>query len=75
MRALNKLSGERVRALRNSRGLNQRELAEIAGLTPGAISQIELGVRGRRPGFDTLQELARALSVPIEELLQTEEGA
>ena len=33
--------GERIKALRTERELQQRQLAEKAGLTPSMVSQIE----------------------------------
>src|SRR5690606_11363540 len=44
--------GEGLRRLRKSRNLNQRQLAELAGVTPAAISQTESGRRGL--SLDTL---------------------
>lgn len=35
--------GERIKALRAERTLQQRQLAEKAGLTPSMLSQIESG--------------------------------
>ncbi len=59
--------GERLRKVRESKGLNQAQLAEKSGLQPSAVSHFELGRRS--PSFDNLKRLADALSVTIDYLL------
>lgn len=59
---------ERVRELREARGLSQNALAKAAGLSHTFIGRIESGV-ARRPSYDTLRRLADALDVPIGRLL------
>lgn len=53
--------GRAIKELRKSEGLSQQELAEAAGITQAALSQIE---RGKRPGSGTLKKLSSALKVP-----------
>jgi transcriptional regulator with XRE-family HTH domain len=53
--------GSRLRDLRKERTLSQRELADLASLSPNAISLIERGEIS--PSVATLQRLAGALSV------------
>lgn len=53
--------GSRIRELRTRRGLLQRELAEMAGVTESAVRNYELGLRTPRPQH--LEALARALGV------------
>ncbi|OGK96249.1 MAG: hypothetical protein A3E31_10800 [Candidatus Rokubacteria bacterium RIFCSPHIGHO2_12_FULL_73_22] len=55
--------GARIKALRGERGLQQRQLAEKAGLTPSMVSQIESG--RLTPSLHTLGRVAAALGVPI----------
>ena len=55
--------GERIKALRRERELQQRQLAEKAELTPSMVSQIESG--RLTPSLHTLGKIAAALSVPI----------
>jgi transcriptional regulator with XRE-family HTH domain len=55
--------GERIKALRLERELQQRQLAEKAELTPSMVSQIESG--RLTPSLHTLGRIAAALSVPI----------
>ena len=60
--------GERIKALRADRHLQQRQLAEKAGLTPSMLSQIESG--RLTPSLHTLGKLAGALGVPIASLFE-----
>jgi transcriptional regulator with XRE-family HTH domain len=55
--------GERIKALRLERELQQRQLAEKAELTPSMVSQIESG--RLTPSLHTLGKIAAALSVSI----------
>jgi transcriptional regulator with XRE-family HTH domain len=57
----------RIRGYREARGLSVRKLAELAGISPSLVSQIE---RGRtEPSISTLRKIAEALSVSIFYLL------
>jgi len=59
--------GERLRKLRDARGLTQEKLAHAADLTTTFVSTIE---RGRKaPSLNTVLKLARALKVDAAELL------
>jgi transcriptional regulator with XRE-family HTH domain len=55
--------GERIKRLRGERELQQRQLAEKAGLTPSMVSQIESGRLS--PSLHTLGKIASAFGVPI----------
>ena len=61
--------GGRIKSLRAERGLQQRQLAEKAGMTPSTVSQIESG--RLTPSLPTLGKLAGALGVPIASLFET----
>ena len=61
--------GGRIKSLRAERGLQQRQLAEKAGMTPSMVSQIESG--RLTPSLPTLGKLAAALGVPIASLFET----
>ena len=56
-----------LRGLRQSGGLTQRGLADLAGVSRGSIYRLENGLRGAYPV--TVQALARALGVPPAELV------
>ena len=55
--------GRKLRLFRKERRLSQEELAELAGCSTRAISNLERGLSG--PGFDMLEKLASALDVPM----------
>jgi transcriptional regulator with XRE-family HTH domain len=57
-----------IRQLREQRNLTQVELARKAKLTQGYVTMIETGVR-KNPSLAILKRLAKALGVPVAELL------
>lgn len=59
--------GEGLRRVRKARNLNQRQVAELAGVTPAAISQAESGRRGL--SLDTLLPLCEKLGIGVDDLL------
>ena len=59
--------GARLRTARESRDLNQTELAKVAGLQPAAIGHFESG--RRKPSFANIRALAKALDVSSDYLL------
>src|SRR5262245_19648828 len=62
--------GAQLKALRESAGFTQEELATVAGLSVQAVSALERGER-RRPHFDTVRSLSMALELtaPIRDAL------
>ena len=61
--------GQRIKALRAERQLQQRQLAEKAGLTASMLSQIESG--RLTPSLHTVGKLAGALGVSIASLFES----
>ena len=57
----------KLRALREQRGLSQKQAAELAGTT--AVTLIDLEDGKRPPYMPTVTKLARAYGVPVEELV------
>ena len=55
--------GEKLKALRQSQGLSQRALAQLAGLTHGNLSHIEQGKIS--PSVLTLEKILTALNIPL----------
>ena len=55
--------GQRLRVLRDERGISMRALARRSGLSANALSMIERGLTS--PSVSTLNKLATALEVPI----------
>ncbi len=60
-------SGQRLRDLREAAGLSQAKLAELTGVTRNAVSQWEGGET--QPSSRRLAKLAKALRVPIDEIM------
>lgn len=59
--------GRRLREERHARGLSLRHLADLLGVSPSLISQIETG--RARPSVSTLYALATELNVSLDDLL------
>jgi transcriptional regulator with XRE-family HTH domain len=66
-----RISGDRLRKVRDKRLLSQRELAERAGLSPTTILKLESG-RVDEPHPRTIRKLADALEVDPDELIRRE---
>lgn len=64
--------GQAVAALRTSKGLTQRDLAELTGLTHGHIGRIETGRYSLT--LDTLAKVAAALGCTVELIEKTHEN-
>jgi len=54
--------GKAIKILRAVAGLEQRELADIAGVDPSLISMIESGKR--KPSLSTLEQITGAFEIP-----------
>ena len=64
-----RMLGTVVRRLREARQLTQVELAAQAHLSQGYLAALE-GGRKANPSLETLKKLAKALHVPVTELLE-----
>lgn len=62
------IQGQRIRLLRITLGMQQKELAQKAGISQSLLSDIETGKR-LGTGAGVLNSIAAALGVPITELL------
>jgi len=69
--ALRKRFGQRVRILRRQAELTQEELAAKADISVDFLGLIERGINA--PSFETLEKLARALSVKVREFFDFED--
>lgn len=65
-------TGERIRALRQQRGLNQEQLAELANLNRVTIAKYESG--RVEPGAQALARIADAMDVTVDEILGRQES-
>lgn len=61
---------ERIRTLREVRGLSQTKLAQRADIAPSTVNQIERGAR--KPTYRTLLALSGALDISVYELMGRE---
>ena len=61
-------AGEYIRRRRIEKGLSQRQLAAVSGVSNSEISRIEAGER-QNPSPAVLRAISKALAVPYEELL------
>jgi transcriptional regulator with XRE-family HTH domain len=59
--------GDRLRQARLARGLSLRRLAEVVGVSPSLISQVETG--RAKPSVNTLYALASELGISLDSLL------
>jgi len=55
--------GEKIRRLREKKGISQQTLAELLGTTQQSIAYWETGKR--KPRYEKLKKLAEIFSVPI----------
>ena len=64
--------GVALRTMREKRGLRQNELADLAGLAPSQVSEIENA--RRPPSLRTLRRLCAALDAAVDDLLRAATG-
>jgi len=64
--------GERIRFLRESKGISQQNLAAICNFEKANLSRIEAG--RTNPTISTLYKISLALNVTISELIDVEIG-
>lgn len=58
-----------IKALRDGKGWSQRDLAQRVGVTDAYVAMLETGKR-KNPSLTILKRLAKALGVPVTELLE-----
>lgn len=59
--------GEKIKKARKEKGLTQEQLAELAHIDPKTLIKIEGGKRN--PTLKTLNKIAIALKVPLQDLI------
>ena len=62
--------GKRIRAIRESAGMTQSELATAAGI--GRVTEVRIESGEQSPRYETLVAIARALNRPVTDLLAGE---
>ena len=63
--------GEKIKSIRLSKNLTQKELGKLCGMADSAIRRYELG--GANPKIETLKRIANALNVGLEEFMTNSE--
>jgi len=58
-----------VKRFREKMGLSQEKLARLADVSNNTIINIEAG-KQQNPTIDTIKKIAKALNVPIEDLIK-----
>ena len=58
-----------IRKHREAKGMTQKQVAKKAGVTKQYVTMLEAGKR-RSPSLSVLQRLAKALGVPVTEILR-----
>ena len=59
--------GEAIKEMRTDRGLSQKELAEMSGISQNALCNVEKGYSF--PSKDTIKAICFAIDVPVSWLL------
>ena len=70
MEELYKKSGERIQIMRNMRGYTREELAELAGISPKFLYEVESGKKGFSAAV--LYHICKALDVDCDYILTGE---
>lgn len=60
-------TGEKIKTLRQKKGLTQKQLGDLCGMADSAIRRYENG--RAKPKIETLQKIADALDIKISELI------
>lgn len=72
MSAMTKLIGLRIRNYRIQSGLNQKQLAELAGCHPTYIGQIERGEKNAT--IESILKITKALKISLSQLFENIDG-
>lgn len=62
------MNGEKLRAIREAKGLTRRQVEYATGIARESLASIEYG-RTKNPSIATAIKLANFYGVPVEELL------
>mgnify|MGYP001627270607 CR=1 FL=1 len=63
------IPGRKIRELRKSKGLSQREFAKLAGLSQSYISELENGIK-INPSLSVIKKISKALKVDIKVFIE-----
>ncbi|MEA4887790.1 MAG: helix-turn-helix transcriptional regulator [Bacteroides graminisolvens] len=71
MDSVQDIFGKKIKSIRRARDITQEKLADLSGLSLQYIGEIE---RGRRnPSLTSIEQLSKALDIPMAELFSLEE--
>ena len=71
MDSIQDIFGKKIKSIRRARDITQEKLADLSGLSLQYIGEIE---RGRRnPSLTSVEQLSKALDIPMAELFSLEE--
>lgn len=71
MDSVQDIFGKKIKSIRRAREITQEKLADLSGLSLQYIGEIE---RGRRnPSLTSIEQLSKALDIPMAELFSLEE--
>jgi len=65
---INQKLGEKTRKIRKEKGLSQEDLADMIKVDVRTVVAIETGKRN--PTLNTINKIAKALKIPVHELLK-----
>lgn len=65
------IDGNKIRFMREQKGLNQTQLGELVGVEQSMIGYIERGIK--RPSVELLARIAECLGVKMDDLIRKEE--
>lgn len=65
-----KMIAENIKKIRKKKGISQDKLSKLADVTLTTLSKIESGIN-TNPTVKTMQKIAKALNVGVDDLLKT----
>jgi transcriptional regulator with XRE-family HTH domain len=65
--------GERLRELRNEKGVSLKRVAETTGISEDYLLKVENGDKKNRFSFQVIQKIAESLNVNVERLIDFKE--
>ena len=69
MKSASKKFGENLRRIRHSKNMSQGDIIRVTGMDRGYVSSVENGKQN--PTLATIEKLAKALEVYMEELMKS----
>ena len=67
--SISNMIGENIKKIRKKKGISQDKLSKLADVTHTTLAKIESGVNNN-PTIKTLQKIAKALEVKVDDLIR-----